>query len=83
MTRQTYLAAIKAEKSGPLFIRLRRNMKTTTIIKRSGLQKTVCTGLFPKFVQWITTAINIFVNSQHFPLHHSNSWEFSNPCCPS
>ena len=41
MTRQTYLAAIKAEKSGPLFIRLRRNMKTTTIIKRSGMQKTV------------------------------------------
>ena len=48
MTRQTYLAAIKAEKSGPLFIRLRRKMKTTTIIKRSGLQKTVWTGLFPQ-----------------------------------
>ena len=41
MTRQTYLAAIKAEKSGQLFIRLRRKMKTTTIIKRSGIQKTV------------------------------------------
>ena len=29
------------EKSGQLFIRLRRKMKTTTIIKRSGMQKTV------------------------------------------
>ena len=33
-------------------------------------------------VIWVTTTIGLFLNSQHFPLHHSISWEFSNTCCP-
>ena len=99
MTRQTYLAAIKAEKSGPLFIRLRRKMKTTTIIKRSGLQKTVWTGLFPKFVQqsiYLST-VNIFLSitailgnspilvalHRESSLHPSSKLLYRCICCPA
>ena len=33
-------------------------------------------------VIWVTTTIGLFLSSQHFPLHHNISWEFSNTCCP-
>ena len=33
------------------------------------------------FGGWASTSI--FRNSQHSPLHHNISWQFSYPCCPS
>ena len=58
-------------------------MKTTNITRGGAQQTNWRTGLFPIFVPWITAAINIFISSQHFLLHHSISWEFSYSCCSS
>ena len=34
------------------------------------------------FVWWTTTANRFSISSQYFALHHSISWEFTDPCCP-
>ena len=35
------------------------------------------------FGRWGSTTVHFILSSQHSPLHHSNSWEFAYPCCPS
>ena len=37
--------------------------------------------MLPLFGGWVSTSI--FRISQHSPLHHNISWQFSYPCCPS
>ena len=32
---------------------------------------------------WVKTTVHFILSNKHSPLHHSNSWEFSYPCCPS
>ena len=39
------------------------------------------TAMLPLFGGWASTSI--FRISQHSPLHHNISWQFSYPCCPS
>ena len=40
--------------------------------------------MLPILGWWVKTTVHfILSNSKHSPLHHSNSWKFSYPCCPS
>ena len=40
-------------------------------------------AILPGLGCWVKTTVHFILSSQHSPLHHSNSWEFSYPCCPS
>ena len=39
--------------------------------------------MLPIMGWWIKTTVNFILSNKHSPLHHSNSWEFSYPCCPT
>ena len=56
-------------------------MIATTNSTEGGTQ-TESIAMLLLLVSWVTTTIDLFLSSKHFPLHHSISWEFSNPCCP-
>ena len=39
--------------------------------------------MLPFVGRWVKTTVPFIPNNQHFPLHHSNSWELYHSCCPS
>ena len=39
--------------------------------------------MLPILGWWVKTTVHFILSNKHSPLHHSNSWEFSYPCCPS
>ena len=39
--------------------------------------------MLPVVGRWVKTTVPFILNNQHFPLHHSNSWELYHSCCPS
>ena len=60
-------------------------MVTTTNITGSGTQtKNIWRiGMLPILGWWIKTTVHFILSNKHSPLHHSNSWELSYPCCPT
>ena len=39
--------------------------------------------MLPVVGRWVKTTVPFIPSNQHFPLHHSNSWELYHSCCPS
>ena len=39
--------------------------------------------MLPILGWWVKTTVHFILSNKHSPLHHSNSWEFSFPCCPT
>ena len=66
-----------------LFIDLRNDGGNKFDRKWNTAENISRTGMLLLFVWWTTTANRFSISSQYFALHHSISWEFTHPRCPS